>query len=298
MVIALADYRQGQDKCYVFKLVIFLIVAMNYKIIQPPPLLADYIRMFWYLEFDATGSKPFVHRAFAHHCCEVVFCYKGQLGFQTGSDNERRLSSGIYGQTNTTSNVTANTNFGVFGFYLYPYALAQLFSVPASELTNQVVDMKTLCGTEGEGLEEKLMLASDNNQRIKIVTSFLEARLKNNKPEFETLCTSIKNISNGYAAVSVNALASKNFLSVRQFERRLKEFSGFSPKQFLRLARFNSLLNKPFHDKSIADIAFAFGYYDDAHFSHDFKQFSGINPREYFKPDTLAATDRGTVSFS
>lgn len=271
---------------------------MDYKIIQPPSQLADYVRLFWYLEFNATKDKPFVHHSFAHHCCEVVFCYKGQFRFQTAFDIEKNLCSGIYGQTQTISKVTSNTNFGVFGFYLYPYALAQLLGVPANELTNQSVDMKTLCGKEGEELEEKIMLASGNDQRIKIITDFLEARLKNIKPAFAALCSSVKTISNAYVTVSVNALAANNFLSVRQFERRFKEFSGFTPKQFLRIARFNSLLNKPFHDKCFAEIAFDFGYYDEAHFSHDFRQFSGLNPKEYFKPETIVATDRGTISFS
>lgn len=270
---------------------------MDYQIIQPPPQLADYIRMFWYLEFNATKAKPFIHNSFAHHCCEVVFCYKGQFRVHTNFNNEKNLCSGIHGQTQTISKVTSNTNFGVFGFYLYPYALPQLFDMPANALTNQSVDMKTLCGRQGEELEEKIMMASSNVQRIQIVSDFLEARLKNVKSEFADLCSSVKAISNAYADVSVKTLASNNFLSVRQFERRLKEFSGFNPKLFLRIARFNSLLNKPFQDKRFAEIAFDFGYYDEAHFSHDFKQFSGFNPKEYFKLETIVATDRGTVGF-
>lgn len=270
---------------------------MNYKIISAPPQLVDYIRLFWYLEFDATTDKPFVHHAFAHHCCEMVFCYKGQFRFQKGLESEQNLRSGIYGQTQTISSVRSNTSFGVFGFYLYPYALAQLFGIPASEMTSQSTDLKTLCGKAGEELEERIMMAFTNEQRVQIVSGFIEARLKNTRSEFAALCSSVKAISNAYAPVSVNTLASDHFLSVRQFERRFREFSGFNPKQFLRIARFNSLLNKPFQKKRFADIAFDFGYYDEAHFGHDFKQFSGICPKEYFKPETICATDRGTVSF-
>ncbi len=270
---------------------------MEYKIIPPPPLLADYVRLFWYLEFNPTQTKPFVHHSFAHHCCEVIFCYKGQFKFQSAFENEKTLCCGIYGQTQGISKVTSDTDFGIFGFYLYPYALVQLFGLPANELTNQSVDLKTLCGQQGAELEEKIMLASTNDQRIKMIADFLEARLRNTQSEFSRFCSSVKAISNAYATVSVNALASNNFLSMRQFERRFKEFSGFNPKQFLRIARFNSLLNKPFHNKRFAEIAFDFGYYDEAHFSHDFKQFSGFNPREYFKPETIVATDRGTISF-
>ncbi|HEX9826939.1 MAG TPA: helix-turn-helix domain-containing protein [Flavobacteriaceae bacterium] len=271
---------------------------MNYKIIQPPPQLADFVRQLWFLEFSATKDRPFIHHAFAHHCCEIVFCYKGQFRFQLACEDEKKLFSGIYGQTQTESKVTSDTDFGIFGFYLYPYALTQLFGIPASELTNQSIDLKTLCGEEGEILEEKIMLASGNDHRVGIITDFLEARLKNIKPEFSVICSSVKAISNAYSTVSVGTLASNNFLSVRQFERRFKELSGFSPKQFLRIARFNSLLNEPIQDKLFAEIAFEFGYYDESHFSHDFKQFSGLNPKDFFNPNTIKASDRGTTNLS
>src|SRR5690606_14219169 len=158
----------------------------------------------------------------------------------------------------------------IFGFYLYPHAFAQLFCLPANELTNQAVDIKTLCGKEGEILEEKIMLALDNDQRVKLVADFLEARLKNVRTEFANICSAIKAISNSYQTVTVKSLATNNFLSVRKFERRFKEFSGFNPKLFLRITRFNSILNKPFQNKSLTEIAFDFGYYDQSHFIHDF----------------------------
>lgn len=271
---------------------------MKFKIIAPPPHLADYVRWFWCMEFDAAGNGPFTHHAFAHHCCEFIFYYKGQFRQKSFTGDEKHVLTGVYGQTQSISTLTSDTDFGVFGFYLYPYAMTQLFNIPAVEITNQSIDLKTLCGSEGEALEEKIMLAEDNDQRLKIVIGFLEARLKNIRSEFLYFCSSLRTLSNGYQDLNVNTWASDNFLSVRQFERRVREFTGFSPKQFLRITRFNALLNKSFTGKRFGDIAFEFGYYDEAHFSHDFKQFSGINPSEYFRPETIAATDRGTVRLS
>lgn len=270
---------------------------MNFKIIQPPKHLAEYVRFFWLVEYKASVDKPYVHHAFAHHCPEVIFCYKGQFKYQSAFDAEKNLVSGIYGQTQAISKASSNTDFGILGFYLYPHALPQLFRMPANEFTNQCVDIKSFCGREGEMLEERLMLAADNNQRIKLVFDFLEVRLKNARAEFANICSSIRMLSNAYSGVSVKSLAESNFLSTRQFERRFKEFSGFNPKLFLRIARFNSLLNKNFRNKLLTQIALEYGYYDESHFIHDFQQFSGCNPKEYFKQDIRFASDRGTVEF-
>lgn len=263
----------------------------------PPPQLADYVRFFWFLEGNATIDKPFVHHAFAYHCPEFVFCYKGQFSHRFACEAEGNLISGIYGQTQTFARIASDADFGVFGFYVYPYALAQLFRLPANEFTGQSVDMKTFYGRPGVILEEKIMLATDNDQRFKLVCDFLEAQLKNVRPAYTGICTSIKSISNCYQGISVKSLAANNFLSLRQFERRFKEFSGFTPKLFLRIARFNSMLNKPFQNRPLTLIADTYGYHDESHFIHDFRKFSGRNPKEYFNQETIAASDRGTVEF-
>ena len=193
--------------------------------------------------------------------------------------------------------MAAKEDFGIFGFYLYPHALPQLFCLPANELTNHSTDLKALCGKQGEILEEKIMLASDNDQRVQLACDFLQARLKNVDTEYTKKFSSIKTILNSRQPISVKALADNSFLSIRQFERKFKEFSGFSPKLFSRITRFNSLLNKTFQNKSLTQIAYEYGYYDQSHFIHDFQKFSGYNPKEYFKQETMAATDRGTVEF-
>ncbi len=268
---------------------------MNYKVVKPPPQLADYVRFFWFSEGDASVYKPFVHSAFAYPCPEIIFCYSGQFNYSVEFGPERKLSPGIYGHTQTFGQVISRAKFGVFGFYLYPHALPQLFCLPASELTNQSTDIKTICGKEGEILEEKIMLASGFNERVKLVCDFLTARLKNVRSGYIPLLSSIKFMSDGNSNTAVKALAENSFLSLRQFERKFKEFSGFSPKLFLRITRFNSLLNTSFYDKPLSEIAYEYGYYDQSHFIHDFQQFSGLNPKEYFNIDTIAASDRGTV---
>jgi AraC-like DNA-binding protein len=210
---------------------------------------------------------------------------------------ESNLTSGIYGQTDTFSKVSSESDFGVFGFYLYPHALPQLFGLPANELTNQSADIKAFCGKEGEILEEKIMLALNFEQRVKLICDFLIGRLKNVKKEYLQISSSIKSISAFGKVTRVKTLIDDSFLSERQFERKFKEFSGFGPKLFLRISRFNSLLNTNFAGQPLAQIAYEYGYYDQSHFIHDFQKFSGSSPKEYFRLGTLAASDRGTIEF-
>jgi AraC-like DNA-binding protein len=69
-------------------------------------------------------------------------------------------------------------------------------------------------------------------------------------------------------------------VSHSQLERHFKQLTGISPKMFARLVRFeairDSLTQTP--DLSLVDLAYRFGYTDQAHFIHDFKAFAGRTP--------------------
>lgn len=267
---------------------------MNHGIINPPKILADYVKYFWFIE----GDVPYVHHAFAYPCPELIFCYKGSFNYGVGKNSDTRLISGVFGQTETFSRVTLNKEqYGILGVYLYPHSFLQLFKIPASELTNQYTDMKTLLGEAGKILEEQIALAPGNDERVQVLIDFLKTRLSNARTELTAITFSIKNIVNTYQSGSVRALAESHFLSLRQFERKFKELSGFSPKSFFRIARFNSVLNSDYGNKSLTQIGIDCGYFDQAHFIHDFQKFSGLTPKKYFRKETIAASDRGTVEF-
>lgn len=271
---------------------------MVYQVVKPPPHLAGYVKFFWFAEANASTQNPYVHHAFAYPCPEFIFCYKGSFRYQAGTRAEQDLSPGVYGQTESFSKVFSQNQFGVFGFYLYPHALPELFRVPASEITNQCASLRSVCGEAGKMLEEDIMCGHDNQQRIALVCRFLENRLHNCRTENKGIIASLMCIAKTSAAFNVKTFAQHNFLSVRQFERRCKELSGFTPKTFLRITRFNALLDTSFSSRKISDIAYDYGYSDPAHFSRDFRNFSGCNPSEYFNHGTLAASDRGTLEFS
>jgi AraC-like DNA-binding protein len=62
---------------------------------------------------------------------------------------------------------------------------------------------------------------------------------------------------------------------------------GLTPKVFSRVLRFQRVLALIRRDRQIdwADVAVASGYYDQAHFIHDFRAFSGMSPTAYLRAD-------------
>jgi AraC-like DNA-binding protein len=72
-------------------------------------------------------------------------------------------------------------------------------------------------------------------------------------------------------------------LSARRFADVFAKEVGLTPKLFCRVRRFQRVLRVIRVGQEIdwAEIALSCGYYDQAHFNHDFRAFSGINPSTY-----------------
>jgi AraC-like DNA-binding protein len=257
---------------------------MKYYTIPPPGILAQYVRYFWVLEGAASAALPYVYRSMADGCAELMFHYQGRFHEINAEGLELAgFHSGIHGQSRHMRRFVTQEHFGIFGVYLYPYAIPGLLSLPASELSDQMPDMDTLLGNQGRILEEQVMMAATNEKRVALVSSFLVERFRKTKEE-PGVFNAINYIIGRAGQTNVQELAGQCYLSTRQFERKFKHFSGFSPKLYVRITRFQAALGHyRYKNKSLTEIAYDCGYYDQSHFIHDFRAFSGHHPYAYFK---------------
>jgi AraC-like DNA-binding protein len=256
---------------------------MKYQTIPPSPKLAQYVRCFWVYEGEASTAQPYVYRAYANSCAELVFHYRSTFDQFVNGQAEPSFAAAIHAQARKHSRFVVHQNWSIFGCYLYPFALPRLFSFPASDFTDRETDFQSVLGREGRELEERMLMAGGNDRRLQILSQFLENRLSNDSREEPLVFASIGQIIKRRGLVSVPEMARENFLSHRQFERKFKEFSGLPPKLFARISRFQAALTEYGSGKSLTEIAYEYGYYDQSHFINEFKEFSGYNPKVFFK---------------
>lgn len=273
---------------------------MNYYTIPPPTKLAEYVQFFWVLEGSATAQKPFHHRVLAESSPEWIFYCKGQFeAYGTGPERHKTPLSCLSGQMQHFKKLHTSNDFCLFGAYLFPYAIPGIFSMPAHVLSDQTVDTGTLLGREGQLLEQKIYTASDHQQRAMLLSQFIIQQLARSRETQSPVFASIRQILFSSTALSIPALADNCFLSRRQFERKFIHYAGYSPKQFQRIARFNAVI-KGFEQQpgSLTEIAHHCGYYDQSHFIHDFRLFSGYSPKAFFTHQKDAADYRTFEEFN
>lgn len=260
---------------------------MIYYKIPPSPALASYVRFFWVLEGNLATGESYIHRSVADGSAEMIFHYNGLFETLKGPSTTTAFRAGVDGQSSQFRRYQVKESFGIFGAYLFPYAIPALFGHAAHLLSNQMPDLYTLLGQDGKDLEERMMLAKDNDERASVLSQVLLNRLQKSRVPWSGIFASISHIIQTKGTTDVQTLAGNVCLSTRQFERKFKESAGFSPKLYSRIIRFQAAIAKYGSvTRSLADVAYDCGYYDQSHFIHDIKEFSGYHPRHYFREET------------
>jgi len=257
---------------------------MKYFTIEPSASIKPYVRCFWVLEHEmGPDEQSYIYRSIADGCAEMVFHYQSTFNEIVTSGQAHNWQSGIHFQSDHYRRFETKQSFGIFGAYIYPFAVPYFFKVPSEETSNEMLGLDTFLGKlEGKELEEKIMLAYDNQKRTEILTAFFEAKLNNRLLLHDNIIASIKHVIHSKQPGPVKQLADKFNLSLRQFDRKFKEYAGFSPKTYLRLVRLHNATQQYGTNKPLTQIALECGYYDQSHFIHDVKTFTGYHPSFYF----------------
>lgn len=161
----------------------------------------------------------------------------------------------------------------------HPGGMYRLLGISMHEMIDGSFDAADVFGNEIEAINNRLQEAADFDEIKEVIEQFLlmkVARLKRALPFDDAMLELLRLNGN----VPIEHIASLACLSLRQFERVSKERIGMSPKAFARLARFSKAyrLRENFPLASWTSIAYECGYFDQAHFIRDFKEFAGVSP--------------------
>lgn len=162
----------------------------------------------------------------------------------------------------------------------HPGGLHRLMGISLSEMIDSNFDAVDIFGSEMNEVNARLQEALSFDDIKFIIEQFLLQKVKGLKPALP-FDTAMKELLHFNGNISIEKIASLSCLSLRQFERKCKDRIGLPPKLFARLVRFSKAyrLRENFPQLSWTNIAYECGYFDQAHFIRDFKEFAGVAPR-------------------
>ncbi len=169
----------------------------------------------------------------------------------------------------------------VAGVHFLPGGAFPFLSVPAGELRDQHVSLDLLWGGRAGELREQLLAASGAEARIAVLERALLARLRGPVERHPAVAWAVGEFER--APLPVREVTGRIGLSERHFIELFRNQVGLTPKRFCRITRFQSVLRRIQGGRPIewAEVALDCGYFDQPHFIHDFRQFSGLNPTAY-----------------
>ena len=161
----------------------------------------------------------------------------------------------------------------------HPGGMYRLLGFPMAEMIDGSYDAEDVFGMEMREVNERLQETQDFDAIRDVIEQFLLRKARNLKRALPFDNAMLEMLRLG-GNINIEQIASLACLSLRQFERVSKERVGVSPKTYARLVRFSKAyrLRERFPEISWTSIAYECGYYDQAHFIRDFKEFAGTAP--------------------
>lgn len=252
--------------------------------IKPTGILSKYINNYFIVETD--NSEDYLPNERVYPCgyATLVFHYGSPSIFQK-KDSIKNIEPNlvICGQQTSYYDLSLSGKTGMILIVFKPHGVKSFFNFPITELLNENLSLHDLLNNEAIELEDKLFNSPSNILRITLLENFLIKRLIQNN-EFERVEHAIKIIENSKGQIKTQNIAHEVCLGIKQLERTFSKYVGINPKKYASIIRFQNVIQmrRKHKNSSMFQLAFDNGYYDHAHFIHDFKSFTGLSPKDFF----------------
>jgi AraC-like DNA-binding protein len=243
---------------------------MIYKQHQPHPALAAYIDAFWTTTANKGNTEEV--KILPDGCVDLIINLGEDCKTDNGISTINHGKTYLVGTMSKYKTVTIHPETALLGIRFKPAAFSAFYQFTSlHQVTNLTVDF------EAKLSPDPRKLIADPTRYL---TKFFHDKFT---PLKHPLLPVITDIEMHKGQISVSELAKRHFIIPRQLERAFRQHVGLSPKEFINFVRYQfvrrAIRNRPV-ERSLADIAFAHGYYDHAHLSHEIKRYTGVAPSQ------------------
>lgn len=258
---------------------------MNHKIFEPHPNLAEWINCYWTLE-SVFENTPLKNTIIPDGTMKLIFHYGDTYKHYLNEKESVILPKCfLIGQLTRPYIVEPTGVTGSFVVRFQPNGFFPFANINIKEIQNTAVPFDKLFGKSGDKIEKQILSANSTSERIEFIETFLLKRLIDNKAVDSIVKSTIETIFETNGQFSVNELSKQNKINRRQLTRKFSSTIGLSPKQLSKTIRIQNTLKTLITKdvKSLTDLAYENQYFDQAHFIKDFKEFTGLTPKEFYR---------------
>lgn len=254
---------------------------MKYREQSPRGELGRFVDCFWFLQEEEPVSERPLERLLPIGSIEVVIHHRSPFREWPDERHPRTLPPGVIaGQLTGPLFVQPAGPVSTMGVRFLPGGAYPFFGTSLDALTDRLATFGEIWGGEGCRLEERLMMAGDDAERVRVAEEFLLSRVRAGGRRDERIEVAAREIRQRRGRVSVSALGRALGLSPRQVERRFCAALGIGPKSLCRVMRFQAVVRAIARSRrpDWAGLAVDCGFSDQSHLTNEVRRLSGLTP--------------------
>lgn len=209
----------------------------------------------------------------------------GMMNLVVTWDASGAFLSGVSGVRTTAMMLDTSTPFTIFGVSFKAGGAFPFLPMPAGELQELQVPLEAVWGKRSNAVCESLVEASTPARKFRIVEDALLDAARGRFDRHRAVRHGVRILGDASRPRSIAQIVGDVGMSQRRFIEIFRNEVGVTPKAFGRLRRFQHVLGSVEHATQVdwTNVALSCGYFDQAHFIHDFREFAGVSPSTYLK---------------
>lgn len=260
----------------------------RFEFYRPRLPLAEHVELFWHV--GGGNAVPQRELVLPSTSVELVIALHDAPYRLCGADRATVLSSTrggvLCGLRQEPVVLDLKFQHDDVGVHFKPGGAAAVLGVPVDELRPAHVPFGDVLGREAETLRDALGSTHDLVARFRILERFLTRRLEKSRYRDEDagVRVALSALERSAGSATVETILGRLGWTGKKLAGRFARRVGLTPKRYGRIRRMEhlmELLQEDSRRSSGASLAGRGGFYDQAHMINDFRELTGVTPRDY-----------------
>ena len=248
-----------------------------YSEYSPCPPLSPYIDKYWVFKGNP-GYDTHIH-ILPDGCTDFIFTLGDVANVADNNFVMQPYRAYFVGPMNKYSDlITYTGSIHMLGIRFLPCGIFRFMHLPLAEFTNQRINAENLNTLFNNSFTGRLCEQTELISQIRLIENILLHSLGHHPNLTDpTINYAVNEINRRQGQLSISSLTENICLCQRHFERKFKQLTGYTPKAYSRIIKFQHTIKLLNHADSsnLLSIATDAGYYDAAHLAKEIKTLSG-----------------------
>lgn len=257
---------------------------MHFREATPISTLRPYINSYWMIQ--AEPGVPIQDRTYPDGCQEIVFNINSiVMRSDTPGCYNRNPNIELIGQMTRYYDLQTSGEQCYFGIKFYPHSFSAFTHESIHDLRDQSIHLGEILGPCVNCVIDDVLPNPDFDAFVAAANRYFCAALMRDRvagKSYQLVDRAVRMLFADRDEIRIDTLRHQLGVGNRRLQALFQDFVGLSPKQLLKMIRFQTSFKFLHHrDLALTDVAMRCGYYDQAHFNHDFKTLAGVSPTQY-----------------